>query len=159
MTTADALFDRQLKALAMVFEDDIRPGANYELVVEHGGQAWVSGQIPRLQGQIVCTGRVGQDLTLEEARAGARVSTLRALAILRQQLGSLARVERILRVTVYVQSAADFTQQSEVADACSDILYSVFAPNGGHTRTSVGVYQLPKNAALEIDLVAAVRPA
>jgi len=156
---ADALFEQKLKELGLVFEDDIRPGANYEVVVEHGGQAWVSGQIPRLQGRIVCTGRVGQDLTLEQARAGARVSTLRALAILRRQLGSLARVERILRVTVCVQSAQDFSQQSEVADACSDILYSVFAPHGGHTRTSVGVYQLPKNAAVEIDMVAAVRPA
>lgn len=62
-------------------------------------------------------------------------------------------------MTVHVQSAADFTQQSEVADAASDILYSVFAPHGGHTRTLVGVYPLPKNAAVEIDMIVAVHPA
>jgi len=84
---------------------------------------------------------------------------LRALAGLRQSLGGdLGRVRKILRMTVYVQSAADFTQQSEVADAASDILYAVFAPDGGHSRTSVGVYQLPKNAAVEIDMVAALHP-
>jgi len=159
MTTADSLFDQQLQQRGLVLEDDIQPGANYAVAVEHGGQVWISGQVPRLQGRIVATGRVGQELTLEQARHGAAVSTLRALAILRQQLGSLGRVERILRVTVFVQSADGFTQQSEVADACSEILYTVFAPHGGHTRSSVGVWQLPKNAAVEIDMVAAVRPA
>jgi enamine deaminase RidA (YjgF/YER057c/UK114 family) len=156
---SNALFDRKLMELGIRFEDDIRPGANYDVAVEHDGQVWVSGQVPRLQGQVVVTGRVGRDLTLQEARHGAVISTLRGLAILHRTLGTLDRVERILRVTVYVQSAEDFTQQSEVADACSEILYEVFAPHGGHTRTSVGVFQLPKNAAVEIDMIAAVRPA
>ena len=83
---------------------------------------------------------------------------VRSLAIVRQALGSLDRVKRVLRVTVYVQSAADFTQQSEVADAASEILYTVLSPAGGHTRTSVGVYQLPKNGSVEIDMVVAITP-
>lgn len=155
----DALLAEALHKAGIDFEDDIRPGAHYEVAVEHGGQVWISGQIPRVRGQITATGCVGRDLTLAQAREAAVVSTLRALAILRRQLGgSFERVLRILRVTVYVQSAEGFTQQSEVADACSEILYSVFAPDGGHTRTSVGVYQLPKNAAVEIDMVVAVAP-
>jgi enamine deaminase RidA (YjgF/YER057c/UK114 family) len=154
----DGLFERMLDAHGISFEDDIRPGANYEVAVQHEGQVWISGQVPRVRGKVVATGRAGHDLTLEQARHGAAVSTLRALAILRHTLGSLDRVSRLLRVTVFVQSAADFTQQSEVADACSAILYEVFSPHGGHTRTSVGVFQLPKNAVVEIDMVAAVMP-
>jgi enamine deaminase RidA (YjgF/YER057c/UK114 family) len=151
-----ARFDKISKELGIHFEDEIRAGANYEVAVEHGNEIYVSGQIPRVQGKIAVTGRVGQDVTLEDARQAARISTLRALAILRQSLGSLERVSKVLRVTVFVQSAQDFTMQSEVADAASEILYKVFAPHGGHTRTSVGVVQLPKNAAVEIDLIAAV---
>jgi enamine deaminase RidA (YjgF/YER057c/UK114 family) len=83
---------------------------------------------------------------------------MRALVLLRQSLGSLDRIAQLLRVTVYTQSAADFTQQSEVADAASDLLHTVLGAAGTHTRTSVGVAQLPKNAAVELDLIAAVTP-
>ncbi|HYD59602.1 MAG TPA: RidA family protein [Noviherbaspirillum sp.] len=155
---SDALYQQIAEELGIAFEDEIRAGANYEVAVENDGEIWVSGQIPRMQGKIVVTGRAGGEVSLEEARRASQVSIMRALAILRQSLGSLGRVKRVLRMTVYVQSAADFTMQSEVADAASEILYKVFAPNGGggHTRTSVGVYQLPKNAVVEIDLVAAL---
>ena len=81
---------------------------------------------------------------------------MRALALLAQSLGSLDRVQSILRISVYVQSAQDFTQQSEVADGASEVLYAVLGQSGVHTRTSVGVYQLPKNAAVELDLIARV---
>jgi enamine deaminase RidA (YjgF/YER057c/UK114 family) len=157
--TRNTRFEQILKDLDLSFEDDIRPGANYEVAIENDGQIHVSGMIPRVRGVIVGTGRVGEATSLEQARHAAKISVLRALAILDKSMGSLDRVKRILRMTVYVQSAADFTQQSEVADAASDILYAVFTPDGGHTRTSVGVYQLPKNASVELDLVAAIRPA
>ena len=81
---------------------------------------------------------------------------MRALALLRQSLGTLDAISQLLRLTVYVQSAADFTQHSEVADAASDVLHTVLGDAGRHTRTTVGVYQLPKNAAVELDLIAAV---
>lgn len=159
MTEAsDARYRQIAGELDIAFEDEIRAGANYEVAVVNDNEIYVSGQIPRMQGRIVVTGRAGGEVSLEEARRAAQVSIMRALAILRQSLGSLARIRRVLRMTVYVQSAADFTLQSEVADAASEILYKVFAPDGGHTRTSVGVYQLPKNAVVEIDLVAALHP-
>jgi len=150
------LFEEVLERLGISFETPIRGGANYEVAVENDGQLFVSGMIPRVQGEIVVTGRVGEATSLEHARRAAQVCVSRAIAVLKQSLGSLDRVKKILRVNVYVQSAADFTQQSEVADAASDILYAVFAPDGGHTRTSVGVHQLPKNASVEIDLLVAV---
>jgi enamine deaminase RidA (YjgF/YER057c/UK114 family) len=74
--------------------------------------------------------------------------------LLKQALGSLDGIDRIAKVNVYVQSAAEFTQQSEVADAASDLLQSILGASGVHTRTSVGVFQLPKNATVELDLIA-----
>lgn len=152
-------FEELLGRVGISFESEIRGGANYEVAVENDGQLFVSGMIPRVRGEIAVTGRVGEATSLENARRAAQVCILRGIAVLKQSLGSLDRVKKILRVNVYVHSAADFTQQSEVADAASDILYAVFAPDGGHTRTSVGVCQLPKNASVEIDLLVAVYPA
>jgi len=80
---------------------------------------------------------------------------MRALALLQRSLGSLERVKAILSVSVFVQSAQDFTQQSEVADGASELLVKILGPAGAHTRTSVGVSQLPKNATVELSMVAA----
>ena len=154
--TRQQLFEEALQASNIQFETDIKGGANYEAAIEHDNQMYVSGMIPRVQGAIAVTGRIGQETSLEDGRRAARICVLRATALLRQLLGNLDRVEKILKLTVYVQSAADFTQQSEVADAASDLLYTIFAPSGGHARTSVGVYQLPKNASVEIDMIVAL---
>jgi enamine deaminase RidA (YjgF/YER057c/UK114 family) len=152
----DALFDQVAQELNHRFDGEIRIGGNYVSAVENGNEIYVSGQIPRVGTTVVVTGRAGGDVSLQEAMRAAKVCTMRALAILRQQLGSLDRIKKILRITVYVQSAADFTQQSEVADGASEVLYSIFSSAGAHTRTSVGVYQLPKNATVELDMIVAV---
>jgi enamine deaminase RidA (YjgF/YER057c/UK114 family) len=138
------------------FSGEIKIGGNYTAVVQHGGQVFVSGQVPRVGDQVVVTGRVGADVSLTQGQLAAKVCAMRALVLLRQSLGSLDRVTRVLRVTVFIQSAEGFTQQSEVADAASEVLQFVLGDAGQATRTSVGVYQLPKNAAVELDLIAAV---
>jgi enamine deaminase RidA (YjgF/YER057c/UK114 family) len=152
----DELFQQAAKELGHSFEGEIRIGGNYVSIVENGGEAYISGQVPRVGDKVVVTGRVGADVSLEQARHAAKICAMRALAILRQSPGGLDRIRKILRITVYVQSAADFTQHSEVADAASEVLYSIFAEAGVHTRTSVGVYQLPKNASVELDMIVAV---
>lgn len=151
----EARFNQIAASLGYSFDGDIKIGGNYVPVVRHGDQIYVSGQIPRVGNAIVVTGRVGTDVTLSQAQTAAKVCAMRALALLRQSLGSLDQVKKILQISVYVQSAQDFTQQSEVADGASEVLYAVLASAGMHTRTSVGVYQLPKNASVEIDLIAA----
>jgi len=152
----DDLFQDIAKELGHSFDGEMRIGGNYVPVVENGAEIYVSGQIPRIENTVVVTGRVGGDVSLDQGRYAAKICTMRALAILRQSLGSLGRIKKILRITVYVQCAPDFTQQSEVADGASEILYSIFGSAGVHTRTSVGVYQLPKNASVEIDMIAAI---
>lgn len=143
-------------ALSYSFAGEIKIGGNYASVIRHDNQVFISGQIPRVDNEVVVTGRVGAEVSVAQAQRAAKVCTMRALALLRQELGSLDRVQRILRITVFVQCAQNFTQQSEVADGASEVLHAVLGDAGVHTRTSVGVYQLPKNATVEIDLIAAV---
>jgi enamine deaminase RidA (YjgF/YER057c/UK114 family) len=154
--TRDTRFEAMATQIGHRFDGEIKVGGHYVPVLRHGAQVFVSGQIPRVGDTILVVGRVGAEVSLAEARLAAKVCTLRALALLRQELGSLDAIEQLLRLTVYVQSAADFTQHSEVADAASDLLHTVLGEAGRHTRTSVGVFQLPKNAAVELDLIAAV---
>lgn len=150
----DTRFAAVQAELGYSFDGEIKIGGNYVPVVQHGDQVFVSGQIPRVGNTVVVTGRVGSETSVLQAQLAAKICAMRALALLRQSLGSLDRVKHILRITVFVQSAQDFTQQSEVADAASDVLYAVLGPAGAHTRTSVGVVQLPKSASVEIDLIA-----
>jgi len=153
---ADVQFKAQAIALGYDFDGEIKIGGNYTPLVRDGHHIYVSGQIPRVGDRVVVTGSAGGDASLSQAQTAAKVCAMRALALLQRTLGTLDRVTSILRITVYVQSAPDFTQQSEVADGASEVLFSVLGQAGIHTRTSVGVLQLPKNATVEIDLIAAV---
>lgn len=148
---------RRLADLGLVLPDTTAPGARYAAVVVHDGLAWVSGQLPREGDRVVVAGKLGRDVDIPSAQAGARIAVLRAFAALRDEVGDLDRVRQILRMTVYVNSTEDFTQHSAVADGASTLIYELFGPAlGHHARTSVGVAQLPRNGCVEIDLVAAL---
>ena len=157
MSDRNQKFTQIAKQLGYDFDGQILIGGHYVSLIEHQGVIEVSGQIPRVGSAIVVTGRVGDEVVgLNEAQTAAKICVMRALALLRNHLGDLARIDKILKLNVFVQSAHDFTQQSEVADGASDVLYEIFGEAGVHTRTSVGVYQLPKNASVELDLRVAV---
>ncbi|MBW8847540.1 MAG: RidA family protein [Burkholderiales bacterium] len=150
----DRLFAEASAELGFAPDGEIKIGGRYTSLVRDGRTIYLSGQIPRIGDRVVVTGCVGADVTLADAQRAAQVCTLRALALLQRELGSLASLKAVLRLTVYVHCSADFTQHSEVADGASDLLWRVLGPAGVHTRTSVGVCQLPKNAAVELDLIA-----
>jgi enamine deaminase RidA (YjgF/YER057c/UK114 family) len=152
----DERFLEEAVALGYSFDDEIKIGGNYVSTIWDGQQIYVSGQIPRVGEKIVVTGAVGAETSLSQAQLGAKICTLRALALLKNELGTLERIKGISRITVYVQSAKTFTEQSEVADGASEVLFRVLGSAGAHTRTSVGAYQLPKNASVEIDFIATV---
>lgn len=155
----DARFEEQAQALGYRFDGEIKIGGNYVPLVRDGHHIYLSGQIPRVGDTVVVTGAAGAGAgaSLADAQKAAKVCAMRALALLQRALGSLDAVQSILRITVYVQSAPTFTQQSEVADGASEVLFAVLGDAGAHTRTSVGVLQLPKNATVEVDLIASVR--
>lgn len=154
--SADERFAEAARALGHGFDGEIRIGGNYTPVVRDGRQLFVSGQIPRVGDAVLYVGAVGAEIDLAGARKAAAICAMRALAFVQRAAGSLDAVRAIPRITVYVRSAPSFTQQSEVADGASDIIAQVLGPVGAHSRTSVGVFQLPKGAAVEVDLIACV---
>ena len=155
--TRDSRFKVEANALGYDFDGEIKIGGNYVSLIRDGNHVYVSGQIPRVGDTVVVTGAAGASTTLQQAQVAAKVCAMRALALLQRSLGSLDGIEAVLRITVYVQSAPSFTQQSEVADGASELLFRVLGEAGAHTRTSVGVLQLPKNATVELDLIATVK--
>jgi enamine deaminase RidA (YjgF/YER057c/UK114 family) len=149
--------ERRLSELDLGLPEAAAPGARYAAVVVHADVAYVSGQLPREGDRVVAAGKLGRDIDVAAAQAGARIALLRALAALRDELGGLGRVRQILKLTVYVNSTEDFTGHSAVADGASTLIYDLFGPVlGRHARTSVGVAQLPRNGCLELDLVVAL---
>jgi enamine deaminase RidA (YjgF/YER057c/UK114 family) len=152
----DERFTKEAKSLGYSFDGEIKIGGNYVPVLRDGNHIYVSGQIPRVDDTVVVTGPAGTEVSLAKAQIAAKVCALRALALLKRSLGSLDRIKAVPRISVYVQSAQGFIQQSEVSDGASEILFNVVGPAGAHTRTSIGVFQLPKNATVELDLVATV---
>lgn len=152
--TRAAAFDRIAAELGCDFAGEIKIGGNYVPYLVDGNQVHISGQIPRVGDEIVVTGRAGSEVSLAEAQRAAKVCVMRALVLLRQATGDLERIRKVLHLSVFVQSAEHFTELSEVADGASAVLYEVLGAAGVHTRTSVGVYQLPKHATVELNLVA-----
>jgi len=128
-----------------------------DAVVVHGGTARTSGQLPRIDGKLTCTGTLGTDVSVAEGAEAARVCALNALSVLRAALGSLDRIERVLTVTGFVASAPGFHEQPAVVDGASAVLYEVFGEAGRHTRSAVGVAALPRGGAVEIEVTVAVR--
>ena len=132
------------------------PVAAYVPVVIAGGLAHVSGQLPFVAGQLV-TGRLGEDVSLEQGQAAARACGLMILAQLHAALGSLDRVERIVKLGAFVSSTSDFTDQPKVANGASELMAEVFGEAGRHARSAVGVPVLPLGAAVEVDAIVALR--
>lgn len=132
------------------------PVANYTPVVIAGGTAYVSGQVSSWNGEFRFIGRLGSDFSIEEGQQAARLAGLNIVAQFQNALGDLDRVKRVLRLTVFVNSAASFTDQPKVANGASDLMAEVFGEAGRHTRSAVGVAQLPLGVAVEVDAIVAI---
>jgi enamine deaminase RidA (YjgF/YER057c/UK114 family) len=158
MMGADQRFEQLARELGHSFDGEIKIGGNYVPVVRDGEQLTISGQIPRVGDQVLYVGAVGAEIDLPSAQKAAAICAMRALAFMQRAAGSLDAVRAVTRITVYVRSDPAFTQQSEVADGASDVFARVLGAAGGHSRTSVGVLQLPKGAAVEVDAVALLQP-
>ncbi|MGH2661918.1 MAG: RidA family protein [Actinomycetota bacterium] len=128
--------------------------ASYVPVAVAGGLAFVAGQVPLDAGKPMVTGRLGEDLSTEEGASWARRCALQALAVLQSEIGSLDGVHGIVKVTVFVSSAADFVEQPKVANGASDLLIEVFGDAGKHARSAVGVPVLPLGVPVEVEVIA-----
>jgi len=141
--------EERLKKLGIELLEAPIPLGSYIPVVKTGNLVFLSGILPVKQGKLTKQGRVGEDLTLDEAREEARTATINALSVLKVHVGSLDKVKRCIKITGYVASAPDFTEQSKVLNAASDLLYEIFGEAGRHVRAAVGVNVLP----LEIEFI------
>lgn len=144
--------DDRLRELGIDLPPVVPPVASYVPVVVAAGQAFVSGQIPMEDGRLVVAGKLGREVSVEDGAAAARRCALQGLAALRAELGSLDRVARVVKVTVFVASAEGFTGQPAVANGASDLLVEVFGDAGRHARAAVGVAELPLGSAVEVEL-------
>jgi enamine deaminase RidA (YjgF/YER057c/UK114 family) len=136
------------------------PPATFAPVVRVGDLAFVSGQGPiDAETGAIVVGKVGGSVSVEDARAAARLAGLNALAVLRREFGTLDRVARVAKLFGTVNAAPGFTRIPEVMDGCSELLVEVFGDAGRHARTSVGVSELPFDMCLELDLVVMLHPA
>ena len=147
----------RLSELGIALPAAAAPVAAYVPVVVAGNVAHVSGQLPFVDGQLV-TGRLGEDVSLEQGQAAARACGLMILAQLEAALGSLDRVERIVKLGAFVSSTSDFTDQPKVANGASELMAEVFGEAGKHARSAVGVPVLPLGAAVEVDAIVALKP-
>jgi len=150
--------EQRLAELGIDLPAAAAPVAAYVPVAVSGGFAHVSGQLPFVDGSLV-TGRLGEDVTLEQGALAARACGLMILAQLKAALGSLDRVGRIVKLGAFVNSAAAFTDQPRVANGASELMVEVFGEAGKHARSAVGVPVLPLGAAVEVDAIVEVRPA
>ena len=152
----DAELETRLAAQGLTLPEAAAPVAAYVPVVVAGGLAHVSGQLPFVGGSLV-TGRLGEEVSLEQGVEAAQACALMILAQLKAALGSLERVERIVKLGVFINSAGTFTDQPKVANGASELMVSLFGEAGRHARSAVGVPVLPLGAAVEVDAIVAVR--
>ena len=147
--------EARLNELGIVLPEAAAPVASYVPVVVHGGAAHVSGQLPFVGGALK-TGRLGEDVSLEEGMEAARACGLMILAQLKAA-GVLDQVERVVKLGAFVNSTGDFTDQPKIANGASDLMFEVFGDAGRHARAAVGVPALPLGAAVEVDAIIALR--
>lgn len=154
MTTA---IDRKLEELGLTLPEAAAPVAAYVPVVEANGLLHISGQLPFKDGALM-TGRLGEDRDLDYGAEAAQRCALMLVAQISKYLGGdTARVERIVKLGVFVNSAAGFTDQPKVANGASELMQALFGDAGKHARSAVGVPVLPLGAAVEIDAIVQIR--
>lgn len=148
--------EAKLAELGITLPEPAAPVAAYVPVVVAGGLAHVSGQLPFVDGKLV-TGRLGEDVSTEDGTAAARACGLMLLAQVKAALGSLDKVERVVKLGAFVNSAGSFTDQPKVANGASELMAEVFGDAGRHVRSAVGVPVLPLGAAVEVDAIFAIK--
>ncbi len=149
--------DATLSALKLSLPTVSMPAANYVPYVISGGLAYFSGTLPMQDGKPQFIGKVGKEFTIEQGQDCAKLCVLNIISHLKNALGGdLGKVKRLIRLGVFVNSAAGFTDQPKVANGASDLMVALFGDNGKHARFAVGVSELPFGVAVEVDSTFAV---
>jgi enamine deaminase RidA (YjgF/YER057c/UK114 family) len=147
------MIEDKLRELSIELPTPPSPAGSYIPVVTTGNLAFVSGQIPMREGKVVFEGKVPEQQSLESARDAAKICIINGLAQLKANLGSLDKIRKFVRISGFVNSSPNFTEQPKVINAASDLLVEIFGDMAKHSRIAVGVASLPLNSTVEIDMV------
>lgn len=146
-------FEARLHELQLQLPPPPTPVASYIPAVRSGHLLFLSGVLPFRDGKVTVTGKVGRELTPDQGSVAARTAVLNALAIARQELGTLDRIKKVVRMVGHVASAEGFAQQPAVINGASDLLVQIFGEAGRHARVAVGAAELPLHAPVELELI------
>ncbi|MDR9362790.1 MAG: RidA family protein [Microbacteriaceae bacterium] len=146
-------FEQKITELGLTLPNVAAPAGSYLPALTSGNLVFTAGQLPIVEGKLVATGKVGSEITLEEATELARKCILNGLAAVKNEIGDLDRIKRIVKIVGFVSSDPSFTQQPQVINGASDLLGEIFGEVGRHARSAVGVAVLPLDAPVEIELI------
>ena len=147
------MIEDRLRQLSIEIPTPPNPAGSYIPVVTTGNLAFVSGQIPMKDGKVIVEGKVPEKQSLDSAREAAKICIINGLAQLKANLGSLDKITKFVRISGFVNSSPDFTEQPKVINAASDLLVEIFGDMAKHSRIAVGVASLPLNSTVEIDMI------
>ena len=148
--------EQKLQELGITLNEPSAPVANYVNAVRTGNLIFLAGKGPRTPDGKLITGKLGQDLSVEEGYAAARAVAILQLAVLKSELGDLKKIKRVVKVLGMVNATPDFTDHPEVINGFSDLMVEVLGEKGKHARAAVGMGSLPRNIAVEIELIVEV---
>jgi enamine deaminase RidA (YjgF/YER057c/UK114 family) len=145
--------ENRLAEIGVTLPNVPKPVASYLPVVRSGNLLFLSGQLCTVTGELKYQGKVGKEVSLEDACQAAKIAAINSLAVIKQQVGSLDKVKRIVKVVGYVASDPSFSDQPKMINGASDFLVDVFGDKGSHARSAVGVAALPLNVPVEVEMI------
>lgn len=151
------MIEEKIRELGFEIPEVAKPLAAYIPAKKVGNLVMTSGQVPVVKGEIKFTGKVGKEISEDDAIKAAQVCALNCLAAIKSIIGSLDNIEEVLKLTVFVNSADGFTAQPKIANGASELIANIFGDAGKHVRSAVGVSELPLNAAVEIEMIVKVK--
>jgi len=151
------LSEEELRKIGVNLPEPSESIGNYTSLVRSGNLLFVSGMLPRVNGKILFTGKVGGEITLQEGYDAAKLCVLNSLSAVKAEIKNLDKISKVVKVVGYVASEKSFFDQPRVVDGASDMLVRIFGNKGKHARVSVGVSELPGNAPVEIEVIFEIR--
>jgi enamine deaminase RidA (YjgF/YER057c/UK114 family) len=151
------MIEERITELGFTIPEAPKPLAAYIPALKVNGLVMTAGQIPIINGELIYKGKIGKDISEEEGQKAAEVCLMNCLSAIKSVVGSLDNIERIIKLTVFVNSAEGFTSQPKVANGASELCVKIFGEEGKHVRSAVGVNELPLNAAVEVEMIAKIK--
>lgn len=149
--------DANLEKLGITIPNSAAPAANYMPWVRDGDLLYISGQLPFKDGKVTVEGHLGQDVSVEDGQDAAKWCAVNILAQVKAAVGSLDKIEQVIKLGAFVSCAPDFKQHPQVVNGASDFMVEVLGDKGRHARAAVGMSSLPLNAAVEIEAIIRVK--